>query len=406
MNKNIIIDEAVVGWCDFLETGLPEVDLEHKMFFDIIDEVFEAAKVGYKEFETILQTVLSHVAWHFKNEEDYMKSKKLYPKYIENHRLIHTQCMTQLAKMRDTVLRKNSEDNIIYQKELAINITHFIKNWLIFHILSEDYKIAKQMKFIEDGNTPEEAFHLLKDRIDKNIDTLAITLINLLKIYELRHDKLLEIEADIKTSLEKKEKQLQDIIQENRKRSITDELTGIYNRRQAMSVLNDIWKEHSEPMCSIIQIDLDNFKEVNDTFGHHAGDLVLKQFANTVKECIRTNELCNKYKYGDEEIVHFFRLGGDEFLIILHNFNLEESVAIAGDIHASINAIKVVDEQDKLLWRGSASMGVACRNADNQDYESVLKKADKYLYKAKEDGKNCIRSKLHDIAKKMDMGGG
>lgn len=395
--KRVVIQEYIKAWGPELEIGVGMVDEEHKLFFDIIDKVYKAATSGYKEFETSFQTVLNHLAWHFKNEEDYMKSVGIYAKYIEIHREIHSQCISQLGKMRDAVLKQNSEDDMIYQEELAINLVYFVKNWLIFHILGEDYKIAKQISYIEAGHSPLRAYELINEKMDKNIEILTITLANLLKIYEIRNEKLLEIEADIKTSLAKKEKQLQEQIQENKKKSITDELTGLFNRRQAMFVLNNIWNEYQDPTCAIIQMDLDKFKEVNDTYGHHAGDLVLKQFANAVKYFFETNDLCNKYKYSDRESIHFCRLGGDEFLVILQKYSLDEAIAIANALHAVVNSIEVLDEHKKVIWKGSTSIGVACRNADNRDFESVLKAADAYLYKAKEDGRNCVRSMLHEI---------
>lgn len=391
------IQEYIDKWGPELEIGVDMVDEEHKLFFEMIEQVFEAANEGYKEFNAVFQLVLNHLAWHFKNEEEFMKSVAIHTKYIDYHNAIHSQCISQLVKMRDAVVKQNSSDDMVYQKELALNLAFFVKNWLVFHILGEDYKIAKQIEYIEDGNSPQRAYEMINEQMDKKIEILTITLSNLLKIYEIRNEKLLEIEADIKTSLKKKEEQLQEQIQENKKKSITDELTGLHNRRQAMFVLNNIWSEFQDPTCAIIQLDLDKFKEVNDTYGHHAGDLVLKQFSNAVKYFFETNELCNKYRYSDRETIHFCRLGGDEFLVILQKYSLDEAVAIANALHATVNNIEVFDEHKKIIWKGSTSIGVACRNADNRDFESVLKAADAYLYKAKEDGRNCVRSMLHEI---------
>lgn len=387
----------VKQWDESFCLGIKVIDEEHKMFFDLMEEMFESTGLGYKEFDKVFQRVLCHIAWHFKNEEEYMKNKSIYSKYINLHKDMHMQCISELGRMRDSVLKQNSEDDIIYQKELAENLANFVKNWLIFHILSEDSKIQKQIKFIEEGNSPEKAYLMLYESSDKKVQILTSTLSNLLKIYESRNQRLLEIEADIKTKLDKKERQLQEQIQENKKKSITDELTGLFNRRYAMSVLNNIWSEYQDPTCAVIQIDLDKFKEVNDTFGHYAGDLVLKQFANVAKYFFETDDLCNKYRYNNKEMIYFCRLGGDEFLVILQKYSLDEVVRIANNLHTVINNIEVYNEHKKLIWRGSASMGVACRNADYQDYESVLRAADMYLYKAKDSGRNCVRSMLHDI---------
>ncbi len=397
MSEKIIFNKQINNWQEELSLNIDFIDKEHKMFFDVMDSVFAAARTGYKEFETNFQDALSHLVWHFKNEEDYMRSVLIYKPYIDYHKNIHSHCIVQLGKMRDAILKLNSRDEIVYHEDLAVNLAAFLKNWLIFHIIAEDMKISKQISLIEEGYEPEEAFKKLSEDSNKSMDILSTTLTNLIKIYEIRNDRLLEVEADTRASLENKERQLQEQIQENERKSITDELTGIYNRRYAMQTLNHIWSEDNEPTCSIIQMDLDKFKEVNDTFGHHAGNIVLERFTDCVKEYLENDNIASKYSGSIKEMISFCRLGGDEFIIILQKFSLDETVKIALGIHTAINSLEVVDEYRRVIWRGSVSIGVGCRNVNNQDYESVLKSADKYLYKAKEDGRNCVRSMLHEL---------
>ncbi|WP_267524541.1 GGDEF domain-containing protein [Campylobacter sp. MG1] len=394
-NRKRIKSDYFKKWDDFLCIGIEEIDEEHRMFFELIDNATYAGEIGYKEFSIAFQKLMSHIVWHFKNEEEYMKNKSISSAYISTHNYIHAQCLYELSKMHDAIVMKDSEDGMFYQKELAYSVLCFVNNWLVFHILSEDYKISKQIEHIEEGYSPKEAYEMLESEVSANVKILTSALSNLLKIYEVRNEKLVEVEADITARLEKKEKQLQEQIQENKKKSITDELTGLYNRRYAMNVLNNIWSIYQDPTCSIIQIDLDKFKEVNDTYGHHSGDLVLRQFSSAVKYFFETDDLCNKYS--NKDMICFCRLGGDEFLVILQKYSLDEAIKIANNLHTVINNIEVFNEYKKVIWRGSASIGVACRNADNQDFESVLRAADTYLYKAKDSGRNCVRSMLHEI---------
>lgn len=395
MNKE---DEKKSLMPEGLKISHEKIDGEHELFFIVMKDLYEAIDKGYKELQIAMRDVTHHLSCHFSNEEKLMEEEALHPAYIAKHAKIHAQCIKQIGKMKTTILKKNSEDDFVYQKKLATNMASFIKNWLVFHILAEDKKIGVQIEKInQKGYTPEEAYKSVEEGTESSLSQLTQALSNLLKIYEDRNDQLSIIEADVQTKLKKKEKELQEQIRENKKKSITDELTGLYNRRQAMFVLNNIWNEYQDPTCAIIQLDLDKFKEVNDTYGHHAGDLVLKQFSTTVKYFFETNELCNKYNYSDRENVHFCRLGGDEFLVILQKYSLDEAVAIANALHTVVNNIEVLDEHKKLIWRGSTSIGVAARNSDFRDFESVLKAADSYLYKAKEDGRNCVRSMLHEI---------
>jgi hemerythrin len=161
--------------------------------------------------------------------------------------------------------------------------------------------------------------------------------------------------------------------------SLTDTLTKLPNRRYAMQKLASSWEEsskHNTPLVCIM-IDSDNFKEVNDTYGHDAGDAVLCTLAETLRQTIRDTDMA-------------CRLGGDEFLIICPNTDLDHGISIAELI---CKAISTRCEQDiKETSRYSASAGVAVRSPDMTSYENLIKAADNSVYEAKRAGKNCVRT--------------
>lgn len=140
-----------------------------------------------------------------------------------------------------------------------------------------------------------------------------------------------------------------------------DALTGIKNRRLIANVVNyDVMA-----MC-----DIDNFKKVNDTYGHDIGDVVLQKIAEILKENLRINdEIC--------------RYGGEEFLIILNNCSLENA-------YKKIENIRNFISENSIKYFGfniTVSFGLASKNK-NENNNEVIKKADKALYEAKETGKN------------------
>lgn len=161
--------------------------------------------------------------------------------------------------------------------------------------------------------------------------------------------------------------------------SLTDALTRLPNRRYAMQQLANYWEEstkHDTPLVCIM-IDSDNFKEVNDTYGHDAGDAVLCGLAETLRQTIRNTDMA-------------CRLGGDEFLIICPDTDLDSGLSIAELV---CKAISTRYEQDsKEVSRGSASAGVAARSPDMKNYENLIKAADNSVYEAKRAGKNCVRT--------------
>ncbi|RLB92381.1 MAG: hypothetical protein DRH26_06365, partial [Deltaproteobacteria bacterium] len=162
------------------------------------------------------------------------------------------------------------------------------------------------------------------------------------------------------------------------KMATIDELTGIHNRRNLM-IQAEIEMSRSirngRPM-SLILIDLDNFKSINDTWGHHCGDLVLKAFARTVKHNIR-------------EIDIFGRYGGDEFIIVLPETDQPIALETANRLCRLVADLPV--NFKKQIIKLTISIGVSgTRDLKNQSVETLLQYADKALYTAKKNGSNRV----------------
>jgi hemerythrin len=123
-------------------------------------------------------------------------------------------------------------------------------------------------------------------------------------------------------------------------------------------------------------IDADHFKEVNDTYGHDAGDSVLIKLAKTLQHSLRNDDIV-------------CRLGGDEFFVICPNTDREGGMYIAELTRKVVSELRVHTGGEP--WHGSVSIGVASRSPDMESCDELIKAADKCLYAAKEAGKNCVR---------------
>lgn len=154
-----------------------------------------------------------------------------------------------------------------------------------------------------------------------------------------------------------------------------DPLTGLLNRRSGEHLLKqyDDEKRQSKKSLCLIMIDIDNFKKINDTFGHAIGDQILISSSQLLK---------NKARNTDS----FIRWGGEEFLIIVQDSRLKDALEFAERIRKSIE-----QHTDQVVGRITASFGVAESSLD-EGTASLLNRADKALYKAKLDGKNCVKS--------------
>ncbi len=152
----------------------------------------------------------------------------------------------------------------------------------------------------------------------------------------------------------------------------TDPLTGAPNRRELIRRLEKV-SGGMNPL-SVIMTDIDHFKKVNDTYGHDIGDLVLKQFAGTVRASVRPGDFFGRY-------------GGEEFMVIC-NTDLDEAAEIAERVRVAVEKTPV-----RVPGGGAvsitASFGVA-QQAPGEDAASVVGRADGALYRAKQEGRNRV----------------
>jgi diguanylate cyclase (GGDEF)-like protein/PAS domain S-box-containing protein len=160
--------------------------------------------------------------------------------------------------------------------------------------------------------------------------------------------------------------------------SIRDELTKTYNRRYIMKKLEDEFflSQIKNTAFSIALLDIDNFKGVNDNFGHLFGDEVLIKFSNTIKKNLRKTD-------------YLGRIGGEEFIIIFSNTFLTEGYNILFRIKEKLNSIPW-GKNDFSVTFSAGLFEVTHENIDKQSSERVIKLIDDLMYKAKKCGKNCI----------------
>jgi len=160
----------------------------------------------------------------------------------------------------------------------------------------------------------------------------------------------------------------------------TDTLSGLNNRAEFMNRARREFtraKMNNEEL-SLLIMDLDNFKAINDTFGHAAGDEVIREMGRIIKTNFRKTDIAG-------------RLGGEEFAVVLKNTTLEEAMMVAEKFRETVaNRIVNYREQD-ISFKVSIGLAALCDNTDIiYDIEDVLKMADDALYKAKAKGRNCV----------------
>lgn len=161
------------------------------------------------------------------------------------------------------------------------------------------------------------------------------------------------------------------------KASQTDELTGIPSRRFVMSRLEELLRPQSDPdriVGCLAVLDIDNFKYINDRFGHIVGDAVLKNFAGTLQRLVRKTDVLG-------------RVGGEEFLLVLPNTRPDEAETIVQRMLSAVRQSRPL--HDQVSFRYTFSAGIACATGGD-DASELYRRADLALYAAKMRGRDQI----------------
>jgi diguanylate cyclase (GGDEF)-like protein len=174
-----------------------------------------------------------------------------------------------------------------------------------------------------------------------------------------------------------RERQKEVVLEDLSRLAAYDPLTGLYNRRQMDETLRveALRAIQRKSVIGIIMADIDHFKNINDTYGHHAGDLMLQATARILKESVRMADSVCRY-------------GGEEFVIILPGASLDIIERIAEKIRARFKKLKLKHEGQTL--QATISLGAASFPQHANNLEQVIQHADKALYQAKRGGRNRV----------------
>lgn len=160
----------------------------------------------------------------------------------------------------------------------------------------------------------------------------------------------------------------------DRELSNIDQLTGLYNRRYYVSHISKLLEESE--YLSLMIIDIDHFKNINDLYGHDFGDLVLKKFSKCLAKNLKSKDIC-------------VRWGGEEFVILLPNIRNQKAIEIANRIREDVQKLVIQNASSAKDITITCSIGVSEHN-DKDSVNDFFKRADTNLYKAKNGGRNRV----------------
>lgn len=362
-------------WNPSFMTGLVEVDEQHHHLIDLINQFGESITrpegISAEELEVLFNNLADYTQYHFSNEEAMMVREGLLPVYIAHHREAHDAFMDKIAMLYRYIKKQGFG--------VSRTLFSFLTHWITFHILGEDQCMARQLSAIESGMSPEKAYLARDDRHDPATESLLTALNGLFSIVSQRNQQLLELNATLEARVTERTQALLAANQRLDTLANTDLLTNLPNRRRALNILAHEWQlsiQEGSPLACMM-LDADGFKQVNDHYGHDAGDAVLRDLAHCLEHAVRNDDVV-------------CRLGGDEFLIICTNTPLSGALQLAQKVLNTVNQLVVPVGTGE--WQGHISIGAAVRTESMRGIDDLIKKADQGLYAAKQKGRNRVES--------------
>lgn len=233
----------------------------------------------------------------------------------------------------------------------------------------------KQLNNIDWAGGQSMSFAQAQNTVDSLSYPLFILLAVMLAICYLGYRAILYWYDMITTAnkkLEESNKQLVRLVSE-------DSLSGLFNRRHIFEKLNYEYQrsKREESSFSIIMIDADKFKQVNDHYGHLVGDEVIKAIAGCIKSMMRPYDTAGRY-------------GGEEFIAILPSTSCEQAKSIAERLRQSVADLKLATDDSSNILKVTVSIGVATFDEEDLTPQRVIDKADKALLMAKDTGRNKV----------------
>ena len=232
----------------------------------------------------------------------------------------------------------------------------------------------------------------------KEIASVLNSVIGGVNTYKSKMDvdhQLLSMKVDERTAqLSRRNEELNKAVEEvtetkNRLRRLAyfDSLTALPNRRLLTEQLDLLLKlaKRNKQILALLFLDLDNFKRINDSLGHSAGDQLLKEVARRLSRCVRDSDVV-AHNTSQDARINVSRLGGDEFTVVLNQIDDAKSAGIVADriIQSLVTPINI-EGHDLVV---TPSIGIAVAPADSNDVTGLLKAADTAMYHAKSSGKN------------------
>ncbi|MFA5216104.1 diguanylate cyclase domain-containing protein [Sulfuricurvum sp.] len=285
-----------------------------------------------------------------------------------------------------TLYFDNHDYQMILQKNKEATIKIFVVTFFLLMIFI--YGIKREFKYLKElsrnvlkYDPKQNNFTLTHSHRTDEVGVIHNAIISMVEKIHSYASLLDEVNQSLESKVQERTKELEEVNIKLNELSITDPLTKLSNRRHFDQSFKDIWNLAYRKQLEVVLImcDIDYFKQVNDTYGHVCGDMILKEVGTILKKSLkRSTDFIARY-------------GGEEFVIVLYDTNRDDAKELCLSIKQNLKSTNDLEFQGTKIKPVTMSFGISSKIPnENYYYEDLIKTADMALYKAKEDGRDCI----------------
>jgi len=241
-------------WGEHFITGLSEVDDQHHRLVDIINQfgsLLAENVLHIEDVDRLYNELADYAVYHFQEEEKMMSEVGIAPAYLDRHIEIHKGFLDDVKSIYSNLSLDDLDQPRPFLK--------FLMHWLAFHILGEDQSMASQVRAIQSGMSPLDAYEKMRQERSSATAPLLEALNGLFEQVSLQNKELKQLNDSLEEKVALRTKELSEANQHHEVLSFTDVLTGLPNRRHAMRSLSTIWdesvKNNSPLVCMMIDAD-------------------------------------------------------------------------------------------------------------------------------------------------------
>ncbi|WP_027858896.1 GGDEF domain-containing protein [Marinobacterium jannaschii] len=369
--QSFLDDFEVFPWSENFETGVREIDEQHKKLVDLLNNL---ANVLTQEepggINQAFEELAQYADYHFASEEAIWSESFKDDPWFVSHQSAHSSFLPQVLELQKK--DKHKPFHVVVE-----DILKFLIRWLAFHIIDDDKRLAVAIDAMASGSSLEEAKAIANGEMNDSVRVLIDTI---MMMYDRLSSRTLSLMRE-RHARQRVEAQLREVNRSLEKLTITDQLTGIYNRRYFDSVISDELKQICiyQSSLNLILFDIDFFKKLNDCYGHSCGDDALQKVGQLL------NAIC--HNEGD----YAFRLGGEEFAVISVATPGKAELISGEQVRQQIESLKVPNRDSVVSDFMTVSVGeLIVEPANHQDISELMKRVDQRLYTAKNSGRNRV----------------